>query len=245
MRRLLRPLLPDSALTFLQNRTADVMAQPGLSRRVERAKEQWKNKENKAFDAVKEALQKMSPGLHRCMYCEDNEGLAIDHFFPQAEYPVFAFCWQNYLWACTLCNSNHKRDQFPLDAQGEPLLIDPTREDPRMHLEFSPRTGKWIGRTDKGEASIKVFGLQRGTLVQARKNAWQSVQALVVIYGEHRKSGALARAEKQKKALCEFPHAGVLVALLRMARRSSPGKFIDARCLEALEAHPEIFDWLP
>ena len=60
--------------------------------------------------------------------------------------------------ACSCCNSNYKREQFPWDAAGAPLLIDPTAQDPREHLRLSVRTGKYVAKTPKGEKSIDVFG---------------------------------------------------------------------------------------
>ncbi|MBW8876770.1 MAG: hypothetical protein JF614_17545 [Acidobacteria bacterium] len=108
----------------------------------------------------------MASGLERCMYCEDSEGTAIEHFWPKSVYPERAFDWLNYLIACSRCNSNFKRDQFPLDAAGAPLLVNPSEEEPLDHLSFSPSTGRFEPRSPKGDPSIDVFGLNRTTLTK-------------------------------------------------------------------------------
>lgn len=89
----------------------------------------------------------------KCWYCEtrnvraDN---AVDHFRPKSVYWWLAFNYDNYRFACTLCNSRRrdlefgtvggKRDDFPLSPSGisartpgddidleKPLLLDPCR----------------------------------------------------------------------------------------------------------------------
>src|SRR5262249_49745302 len=142
--------------------------------RKARANALWDQERTVAFDEIVERLRRMAPGNVRCMYCESNEASDIDHFWPKNMYPGRAYTWDNYLWACSICNSN-KRDQFPTDERGQPLLITPMEEDPRDHLELRPKTGKYAALTPKGEHSIQVFGLWRRPLEDARAGAWHSV----------------------------------------------------------------------
>ena len=133
----------------------------GLSCRTE-AKRRWEQKAPATFEEIRETLQAMAPGIERCMYCESSEATHIEHFWPKRRAPCRAFDWNNYLLACSACNSNHKRDRFPR-KNGRPLLINPVEEDPINHLALSPK-GKYVPITPEGEHSITVFGLDRGVL---------------------------------------------------------------------------------
>ncbi|HQP38076.1 MAG TPA: hypothetical protein PLI95_22990 [Polyangiaceae bacterium] len=113
------------------------------------------SKDRGAFQDVGEKLRRMSRGRHRCMYCEDNEGTDIEHHRPKSAYPHHCFAWPNLLLACSHCNSNAKRDLFPLDAQGNPLLLDPTVDDPYEHIAFVPETGQFQGLTPRGERTVR------------------------------------------------------------------------------------------
>jgi hypothetical protein len=63
---------------------------------------------------------------------------------------------------CGQCNRS-KLTQFPLDARGEPLLIDPTVEDPALHLDTSPQQGRLVARNGslKGQTTIDVLNMLR------------------------------------------------------------------------------------
>jgi hypothetical protein len=177
------------------------------------------------------------------MYCEDSHGTAIEHFWPKAGYPDLAFDWLNYLIACSGCNSNHKRDQFPLDAAGQPLLVNPAEEDPLDHLAFSRSTGMYQPLSPKGDPSIQVFGLNRFTLTRGRKNAWTAIEHLLVRYSLCRETGDDEKAEELETAVREYPFSGVLTALLRIAEGPAPD-LISVECLQAIRSRPEILDWV-
>lgn len=105
-------------------------------------KKQMHNAESKYNRAeVKNCLCEMCAG--KCVYCEHATGVGyygdIEHFRPKAVYPELTFTWTNLLFSCAICNNaGHKADHFPLDADGNPLLIDPSdpADDPANHLEF-------------------------------------------------------------------------------------------------------------
>ncbi|HEY2294308.1 MAG TPA: HNH endonuclease [Thermoanaerobaculia bacterium] len=186
----------------------------------------------------------MAPGIERCMYCEDSHGTAIEHFWPRAGYPDRAFDWLNYLIACSGCNSNHKRDQFPLDAAGQPLLVNPAEENPLDHLSFSPSTGLYQPLSPKGDPSIQVFGLNRISLTLGRVDAWTALNGLLVVYAGCRMTGDEERADKIETAVKRHPFSGVLAALLQIAEGPAADVLIPAECLQALRSHPEILGWI-
>jgi hypothetical protein len=88
----------------------------------------------------------------------------------------------NLLPSCDKCN-NRKSDQFPvkaihvfdppapgidLDAQEQPLLVHPCRDDPGQHIRFGV-VGTVAALDKKGECTIEVFGLNRDGLSELRK----------------------------------------------------------------------------
>lgn len=162
MRKIEREPLSDATLEFLWNRRLLVVkagdAEPAnrTDAQYKEASRLWDLQKNRAFVEIKEKLRDvMAPGHGLCMYCEDSAGSTIDHFRPKDAYPTRTFEWDNHLWACFLCNTVYKGTQFPLDARGLPLLIDPTRDDPAEHLILAPRTGKLEARTAKGREPFR------------------------------------------------------------------------------------------
>ena len=218
MKRLFRIELSERALKFLKTKRTDkVTAKPTVEQQKEEADKLWNNKKNKAFEEIRSKLKKMAWGRERCMYCEDNQGTHIDHFYPKSQYPCRAFEWENFLLACESCNSNYKRNQFPLDPNGTPLLIDPTREEPREHLLLSPTTGILKAKSPKGKASIEVFGLYRATLEEGRGNDWILLELSLRDYAENRDNGNEDRAEKIRKAVLGNIFACVFDAMMSIS----------------------------
>ena len=105
--------------------------------------------------SVLATLRRMMGDRQRCMYCLDSHGTDIEHFWPKMTYPQRMFVWLNLLLCCTECG-RFKGDQFPL-SDGQPLLVDPTAEDPWLHLDFDPLTGNVVARfvSDRGDYSRK------------------------------------------------------------------------------------------
>jgi uncharacterized protein (TIGR02646 family) len=244
MRRIQRLPLSQDALDFLRQRTSEVEGKPDAER-AEEAVRLWKL-QGKAFKEVRQVLGQMASGIKRCMYCEDSKGIAVEHFRPKKDYPLQAFVWLNYLLACTECNSNYKRTQFPLDGLGNPLLLDPSdpADDPLDHLAFSPSTGLFEPQTDKGRASCQVYGLDRGDLARARHNTWVLLREVFPQYARHKSAGRPEKAAEIERAIREQPFSGVFAAFLRIARSPGARMLIGDECLQVLRDHPEIEGWL-
>ena len=88
MKRIQRLPLSVAALTFLHERSAAVAAAANARAEAGRL---WGLQDNQAFREIRKTLGKMASGLERCMYCEDSEGTAIEHFRPKSTYPERAF----------------------------------------------------------------------------------------------------------------------------------------------------------
>jgi uncharacterized protein (TIGR02646 family) len=135
--------------------------------------EKWAKTAGAAWDhhdsgAARSTLHAMA-GPRQCrMYCCDSHGDGIDHFRPKSTYPGYTFSWPNLLLSCTECG-RYKGKEFPVDDQSQPLLIDPTVDDPWAHLDFDPETGNLVARydpvhgcfSDRGEEPVRQSRLDR------------------------------------------------------------------------------------
>ena len=166
MRRVARSALPKKAQTYLDQRQA--AARLALGQGVLNVEREWKTaRQTKAVEVVLNVLREMMGPRERCMYCVDSHGCDIEHFWPKSRYPKRAFQWANLLLCCTDCG-RFKGDQFPM-MNRRPLLIDPTAEDPWLHLDFDPDTGNVVARFDlqandwsaKGAKTVEVLRLDR------------------------------------------------------------------------------------
>jgi uncharacterized protein (TIGR02646 family) len=152
---------------------------------------------------VREALISMFHG--KCAYCESKiERGRIEHFKPKSEYEYIdlTFDWDNLLYSCEVCNdTGHKGDKFPIDNQGNYLLIDPTDEncDIYEHLEFLYQDGyATISFKDKrGKVVIDILKLNRTDLMESRTKKIKGLLAILKIFIE---TGSLEARELLKEA---------------------------------------------
>lgn len=178
------------------------------------------------------------------MYCEDSAAAHIDHFRPRSIDPLSTFTWENYLLACSICNSNYKRDAFPVDHNGEAVLLDPTVDEPADHLQFSPTTGRYdpIPGSAKADESIRVFGLNRSLLEQARRDAWRVFEFGILGYDNALVEGRTDKAEGIAELLRRLPFAGVFRSLIASAGGIDTG-LVDPACRAVVDRRPEILVW--
>jgi uncharacterized protein (TIGR02646 family) len=161
---------------------------------------------------VKAALFRMQHS--KCAYCEGrfagNASGDVEHFRPKTFsqqsndaprlYPGYywlAYTWPNLYYACEICNRSNKKNLFPIHDRGQrarapaadtsleqPMLVDPATEDPREHIGF--RYNKPYAKTPRGEATIRVMGLDRASLDPDRIECLQLLKSLqkLVLIGE-------------------------------------------------------------
>lgn len=242
MRRIQRSGLTPPSLAKLAALTAKVTsaADPAA-----KAKALWRSKPKQAFDEVRAQLEAMASGRARCMYCEDSLGTDIDHFRPKADFPPLAFTWSNYLLACGHCNSNLKGRAFPVDANGAPLLLDPSVDDPPSHLAFSPTTGEFVPVGAKGPESIRVFGLNDDTsprrLPTGRRQALVSLVALLKEYDREVVANPTKAAEI-KATIKDYPFSAVLSWLVQIAQVPA-GRTVLGAPVVALVRNHQVHAW--
>ena len=92
-----RVQLGDELANRLDNHTAHLKASNADSSRARAA---WRSADTERR-GVRFYLEKMAPGVQRCMYCGDNLGTDIDHFEPISRAPIRTFEWLNHLLACS------------------------------------------------------------------------------------------------------------------------------------------------
>ena len=207
--------------------------------------ELWKRKANskprtRAFEDVRKSLNIMAGGRKRCMYCEDSLGTDIDHFRPKSLYPDRSFDWNNYLLACSHCNSNEKRAQFPVDGFGAPELIDPSVEDPFAHLAFIPETGLLSAVTPRGAATERIFGLnRREELTTGRADTWSHLERIVAELGDVDDAPIVSQLVEQARRLC---FQAIVHHFVRDGLAASPA-FVKPHLSSVLKARPALWEW--
>ena len=60
----------------------------------------------------------------KCAYCESPTDTVahgdVEHYRPKSKYWWLAYCYDNYVYACQICNQVHKGDEFPIHATRAP-----------------------------------------------------------------------------------------------------------------------------
>jgi len=227
-----RPLTANTDRTLSRRQTrVNSSEDPQLA-----ATKSWKEFRGKARSEILEKLREMASGRDRCMYCEDSMGTDIDHFKPKALFPEDCYSWDNHLLACSHCNSNQKRDEFPTDDQGAGLLLNPAADNPVEHLRLSPLTGLYTSRTARGLKTIEVLGLNRDTCAGGRRDAWTALIALVGTYEtatEDERNATLS-------AIKHHPFQGVRAHLSEVLGSPNPGIFLSNSIIQTLYRNPEL-----
>ncbi|MEU4561591.1 hypothetical protein AB0F72_24685 [Actinoplanes sp. NPDC023936] len=215
--------------------------------RAKKARALWRRPATRATvgEPLRGLLRRMAPGVERCMYCGDNLGTDIDHYEPLARDPLRTFDWLNHLLACSHCNSHHKRDLFPVDERGLPMLIDPTAEDPFDHLLLSLSVGEYAALSEKGRLTIEVCGLNRADLARGRQQAYRVVTLCLREWGRELRDRGPCRPEALVRTIREQPFADVCQAMLRQVEM--PGAetvFADLPDVAAVLRDPQVRDTL-
>lgn len=148
-----------------------------------------------------------------------NEGRELDHLGNVSGrtgddlgvgYWWLAYDWNNYLLSCGNCNQKWKKTFFPVSdiprtvppvrgAAERVLLLNPfERKDPVNHLEFFAN-GEVEGRTPEGRATVKICGLNRPSLIDAREEKCESADTAV-----QQLSAALSAQDSEEEVAALF-----------------------------------------
>ncbi len=161
------------------------------------------------WTAIKEDLFELNH--KKCAYCETihraKRLLDVEHFRPKAGikgelhtgYWWLAYDTDNMFLACKVCNSDHKGTQFPLKnkkraknersnlAHEQPMLIDPSVEDPSNFIGYVYKNGTYpvviavgIDADDRGYNTIKICGLRDDDLNASRAENINLLESLKI-----------------------------------------------------------------
>lgn len=129
----------------------------------------------------------------------------VEHFRPKTAYLAanqdkltypgyywLAYDWSNLIFSCQICNQQFKKNHFALADEGrrvtnhhahdalpheEPLLIDPTKDDPEAHLTYVAEVVQPKDDSTRGNYVIAKLGLNRGDLADLRQARFQQVDS--------------------------------------------------------------------
>lgn len=104
-----------------------------------------------------------------------------------------------------------------MDSEGNPLLIDPTAEDPFDHLLLALSVGEYQPLSDKGRVTIEVFGLNRPLLARGRQQARRVVSRSLRELWRALGRGDEKAVEEALLCIREQPLADVCQAMVRLA----------------------------
>ena len=90
---------------------------------------------------AKPQLKKESNG--KCAYCEANTKVVahgdVEHYRPKSVYWWLAYTYDNYLYACQICNQTYKSDNFPI---GSLALVVPNVQPHHIDTDIDALVGK-------------------------------------------------------------------------------------------------------
>lgn len=170
-------------------------------------RQRWNTMQEKGKKVVREALSAISNGC--CAYCGDKirgSKMDVDHYLPSSVFPYLAYCWENLLPSCKLCNQTYKRDYYPLILENKKIIehcmvgevdydylyikhalmvlikneriIDPTYDIINDHMTFQPAIHRYDTHSPIGEKTKEIF-FQRDEVERELEGISNIVRGLV------------------------------------------------------------------
>lgn len=181
----------------------------------------------------------------------------VEHFRPKAgvtEDPThpgywwLAYSWRNLFFACKVCNQKkHKGNRFPLldgrrarapsdrIALERPTLIDPSRDHPEKCIDYVWVSGDvplaepiGVDEAGRGNASVKIAGLDRRFLNDRRGEIVASLEALVALMRLAERVTCQASMLSAARQIREQTKSGLEFTAFRRSffRKSGLGKYV-------------------
>lgn len=165
-----RPALKNATVKKLSEKTNLIEAASDQSTEADRI--YTASRVTKWFGDVLEKLRACAGSGERCMLCSGSESSDVEHYRPKSAFPLKAMEWNNYLWACTMCN-RFKGNRFPPDTESGGRLINPVDEVVWEFFELDQFGGllpKWVdGDYDPRARSTRdILRLDRQALRESR-----------------------------------------------------------------------------
>ncbi|MCB0053739.1 MAG: hypothetical protein KDE24_29815 [Caldilinea sp.] len=177
--------------------------------------------------AIKQVLR---TAFHdKCGYCEQIEAQTIDHYRPQARDIDARWDWDNFVLACTVCQS-YKLAQEPFDEDGN-WMVNPRIDEPMDYLFFDLATGTVVAQVTstqneaRGTITIRILGLDRRSRLQderRRKVLDVLAHALAVIRALSPQDEDTAWRALVDHLHVNAPYLGIIRQLLLTENRYAP-----------------------
>lgn len=241
MLRYLYGNLSSSTMNDLATKQAQINALATRADRYKLAISLFSAKSNDAFREVKQILGQMSPPGKACFYCERDRYRDIEHVRPKRHFPEYCFDWQNYVYACTICNQGFKSDKYAVFDEdnkviefdrslpitdpvpiGLHVLIDPRSENPLDFLQLDLHTGRFIPIGDsvqkkRGEYTRDLFELNESSLATIRKAAFQNFVHYLTMLKAAKLENDLLASTNILAEIRKLNHPTVLVEMRRQS----------------------------
>ncbi|QBE64919.1 hypothetical protein [Pseudoduganella lutea] len=235
------PALSANANLKLNTLQAKVNTFTTRKEQYDEAKKLFANKTNATWVEIKKVLADFAPKGKACYYCERDRHRDVEHISPKLHYPERCFDWENYIYACTICNQDMKNDTFAVfDAGGNvvefnrtydialPLpigpavLIDIRHEDPLNFLILNLETGRFAARGNaiskkRGEFTRGLFDLNESSLADIRIAAFEMYCMYLKKFKSAIDEGDAVKANRAFDEIMKLNHPTVLVEMRRQS----------------------------
>lgn len=144
-------------------------------------KRQLAPREFKRYRSYKRYLQHEFSRV--CVYCRQpdssapNLNFGVDHYRPKGV-PRFAHLvcdYGNLYYCCGNCNSR-KNNDWPVDEENGPFVVNPCDHEMAAHLRFDAKTGRVEARTPYGQHTEQLLQLNDEAVVGYRLGALTTVR---------------------------------------------------------------------
>lgn len=146
-------------------------------------RDRWNKDDASKQQPIRQAIQIIGQGECAWCGCLLSKIWRIDHYLPKETFPHLSYCWTNLLPSCISCNEYRKKTFYPKSLNKDSLvdpalpttdsvrtyipkdilpcvtdrLIEPSYEEPNLHLKFVPAAYTYKFITDIGEETQKRF----------------------------------------------------------------------------------------
>lgn len=268
-------IISQTVLDKLKEYQSEIDKETDFVKKAEMAKSLFSSKNvigDVTFDEVKIALDGMCSGARRCVYCEDSLGCEVEHIRPKSLYPELCFNWQNYVYACGLCNKRKSSKFAVFDGEthrvlkisktklshktkGESVMINPRQENSMEYckLDLENKACRFViienlGKREKAKAEYTFFTMLNLNDVpyekirQAREIAYSNYFNRLFIYTKFKNELSQERKEVIIQELKKEQHPTVWKEMQRYYRENWL-KPIDEELHELFEESPEALNW--
>lgn len=153
----------------------------------------------------------------KCVYCESQMKHVspghIDHYHPKTAiaFQSRMLAWDNWLLACSTCNTN-KGSRFVFH-DGCLVLLDPSAEDPAEHISFL--NAQILYCSERGRKTIELIKLDRLDLDQKRMYWLNYISCLLLVLLRESEVRDQARKLLIWSMQDDAPYAGMIRVFLR------------------------------